>query len=108
VIVLQQIYLKTIFSLLEMHYLDKREGIVEPKKDLTERIVFLKLFLPRNFNRVTPVAYVFLIPFFALIIGLMFFKFLWFLIVLGGFMMFIFAIYAVFWKYSILDVLVKL
>jgi hypothetical protein len=101
-LVLQQHYLKTIFSLLEMHYLDKREVVVEPKKDLTERIVFLKLFLPRNFNRVTPIAYVFLIPFIALIIGVMFFKFMWFLTVLGGFMTFMLVLYAVFWKWPVI------
>lgn len=81
--------------------MDKREVVVEPKKSLTETIVFLKLFLPRNFNRVTPVAYVFLIPFLALIIGIMFFHFLWFLIVLGGFMIFMFMLYACFWKWPI-------
>ena len=81
---------------------------MQEKEDFTEKFVFLKLFLPRNFNRVTPIAYVFLIPFLALMIGIMFFDFLWFMIVLGGFMIFMFLLYAVFWKYPIIDKLVKL
>jgi len=70
--------------------------------DITEKIVFLKLFLPRNFDRISPIAYVALISFLALIAGLMFVKFSWFLVVLGGFMLFMFGLYAVFWKYPLL------
>jgi hypothetical protein len=85
-----------------MHYFEKRCEIFEKKQDLTEKFVFLKLFLPRNFNRVTPVAYVFLISLFALMIGLIFVKFLWFLIVLGGFMVFMLLLYACLWKWPII------
>ncbi len=80
----------------------KKCEIVEPKKSLTETVVFLQLFLPKNFSRVTPLAYIFLISLFALIIGLMFVHFFLVLVVLGGFMLFVFALYAVFWKWPLL------
>jgi hypothetical protein len=81
-----------------MHYFEKRDE----EFDIFEKFVFLKLFQPKNFGRISPLVYVFWISLFTLMIGIMFIKFLWFLIILGGFMLIMFLLYAVFWKWEII------
>ncbi len=73
-----------------MDYFGEKEGIAD-------KFVFLKLFLPKNFSRVSPLVYIFWLSLFSLIVGLMFWKFLWFVSVIGGFIFLVFALFIYIW-----------
>ncbi len=85
--------LKTHFFSFGMDYIDKRGYRIE-------NFAFLKLFLPKNFSRVSPLVYIFWFSLFALIIGLIFWHFLLFAAVVGGFIFLIFAMFICFFVYK--------
>ena len=80
---------------------------VEPSNGITDKIVFLKIFLPKNFGRISPMVYIFWLSLFSLLIGLMFYRFLWFVSVVGGFIFLIFVLFFYFWRNPLLDGLLK-
>jgi hypothetical protein len=91
-----------------MRRFTKEEYLPEPEKTITERIVILKLFIPKNFGRITPLAYLFILSLFAVFIGLMFLHFFWIFAAFGGLMLLLFAGYAYFSEYPLIDRFVKL
>ena len=71
---------------------------IERKEGITDKIVFLKLFLPKNFSRISPLVYIWMISVFMLFIGLMFYKFLLPFAAIGGFMIFVLGTFLYFFK----------
>ena len=80
---------------------------VEESNGITDKIVFLKLFLPKNFGRISPLVYIFWLSLFSLLLGVMFYRFLWFVSVVGGFIFVLFVLFFYFWRNPVLDSLVK-
>lgn len=85
-----------------MNYFDKSCEEYEKNKTPTERFVFLKLFLPKNINRMSPLVYIFMFSLFAMFVGLLFLHFLWVLAVLGGFIVLIFGLFYYFFTWPLI------